>query len=56
MSLEVQKAVHTEFRRHGLSLRRDSVKLIAAYVDDQNISVEDTADLMLHALEKQERA
>uniref|UniRef100_A0A7S0MZV0 DNA polymerase epsilon subunit n=1 Tax=Pyramimonas obovata TaxID=1411642 RepID=A0A7S0MZV0_9CHLO len=54
MSMEVQKAVHAEFRRHGLSLRRDSVKLVAAYVDDQHVSVEDAAELMLNALEKQE--
>jgi hypothetical protein len=56
MSMEVQKAVHAEFRLHGLSLKRESIKLIVAYVDDQNVSVEDAAELILNALQKQERA
>lgn len=55
-SMDVQKAVHAEFRRHGLALRRESVRLVADYVRENALPVGDVALLVLDSLDKRQRA
>ncbi|KAK3249755.1 hypothetical protein CYMTET_40834 [Cymbomonas tetramitiformis] len=52
MSMELQKRLHTEFRRHGIGLRRESIKLVAAYVVDSGLEVEAASQQVLQELEK----
>jgi hypothetical protein len=54
--MDVQKAVHAEFRRQGLALRRESVRLVADYVRENALPVEDVALLVLDALDKRQSA
>lgn len=62
--MEMQKAVHAEFKRHGLTLRKMSVRLVAEYVSEKvkqsgsrpEEELEDVAQIMFEGVEKRNSA